>query len=654
MNYGRFFEFDFESSYLQKGIAVFNYRWLKITDGTDKKTPRYPVYLTFTPESFSFNLHYLKEKEDHVQGMDLSHYHNTIIEVRLAPNVDEAKGLAESLNNAYVAQFPLKKKNSNEVTTTVDDDLLKVVEQSFDAQDCLVEGYSLLDCFEPETKDGYKLENHDVTPHLLRKIILDFLFDLEFTNVFKNVAFYDELAAKLKDDFFFSALMNKTRYYYYRTELNAKEAVERCLQPGDDVDKSDLGLKKFDQGLKFFFEQYAKAERAWVNSILDKRAMKVFHESPWFDEAYQELEQVYFASRSDSWKKKAKGESQEGSIPIPKIEPVVPAGNAKRKVLARRRYLNRIGAIKDPFKLTVSNVLNLTRKRSPELRTVQEEKNSKGEESTKGKDPFKSAVRMHCDTAKKAAAWEVGHYHFVGLWKLWFGDVPTLVGTMLLLIPVLGLTLLLFVGFYYYQEPMIQFHDHSLWPLHVEVKFHTIYRPWSFILTMVPLALFMVAFGKMIRRHFRSTWGEGSMALMMPRLLAAVVTAWFTMTMSVDIVQLFAANLTVIHGPASIILATITLLFVVYEARLKNPFDEWPMHLLSASIVFVIAFIYSLIVGLMTYDFFAIPTIADLKLNIGEAEKCKWNFVIQFSFFATFIGIFLQLMFQGKSVADTE
>ena len=63
MNYGRFFEFDFESSYLQKGIAVFNYRWLKRKDSGVKKSPRYPIYLTFTPESFSFNLHLLKENK---------------------------------------------------------------------------------------------------------------------------------------------------------------------------------------------------------------------------------------------------------------------------------------------------------------------------------------------------------------------------------------------------------------------------------------------------------------------------------------------------------------------------------------------------------------------------------------------------------------
>lgn len=647
MNYGRFFEFDFESSYLQKGIAVFNYRWLKRQDGSDKNTPRYPVYLTFTPESFSFNLHYLKEKKDKEgeksQGMELSHYHNTIIEVRLAPNVDEAKGLTESLNNAYDAQFPLKTKDNGGGITTVDDDLLEVVKNSFDAQDCLVGGYSQLDCFEPEAKVDYDLTQKS-TPHLLRKIILDFLFDLEFSNVFKNIAFYDDLAAKLKEDFFFNALLNKARYYYYRTELNAKEAVERCLQKGEDV-------AKCDQGLKFFFEQYAKAERAWVSSIVDSRAMKTFHESPWFDEAYQELEQVYFASRAGRWRKKSEGNAVKDIPQEPRIGSVPPARKAARKAAARRSYLKRIGATEDPFKLTVSNMLNLTRKQSPELW------------KTKEKTSFNGSVRMHCDTAKKAASWEVSHYHFIGLWKLWFGDIPTLVSSMAIIVPLL-LILLLWVCGVYLDDEGFDFLS--------EASNKTI-KNWFFIITIVPVAIFIYAIGWVIRRHFRSTWGEGSMALMMPRLLAAVTTAWFTMTMSVDVLQVFVGKLEHLRVPAMIILASMTLFFEVYEARMKNPFDQRYQWLLSSVTVFAIAFTYSIIVGLMAFHFFGYETVEVFKrdepvdhrliqkgvikleyISYYYKQIHPYKFVFQFSFFATFIGIFLQLMFQGKSASDTE
>jgi hypothetical protein len=40
--------------------------------------------------------------------------------------------------------------------------------------------------------------------------------------------------------------------------------------------------------------------------------------------------------------------------------------------------------------------------------------------------------------------------------------------------------------------------------------------------------------------------------------------------------------------------------------------------------------------------------------NPTGLEQYKHPFVIQFSFFASFIGIFLQLMFQGKTVTESK
>jgi hypothetical protein len=163
------------------------------------------------------------------------------------------------------------------------------------------------------------------------------------------------------------------------------------------------------------------------------------------------------------------------------------------------------------------------------------------------------------------------------------------------------------------------------------------------------------------------------MALMMPRLLAAVTTAWFTMTMSVDVLQVFVGKLEHLRVPAIIILASMTLFFEVYEARMKNPFDQRYQWLLSSVTVFAIAFTYSIIVGLMAFHFFGYETVEVFKRDEPVEHKLiqegvikleyisyyykqihPYKFVFQFSFFATFIGIFLQLMFQGKSASDTE
>ena len=649
MNYGRFFEFDFESSYLQKGIAVFNYRWLKRDDDGEKKTPRYPVYLTFTPESFSFNLHHLQEvkgKDGKIVGHN--HYHNTIIEIRLSPNVDVAKGLSESINNAYVAQFPLKAKNTMGVDiNTIDDELLKIIRESFDKQDCTIYGYSQLACFEPETKKDYEETTKNLTPHLLRKIILDFLYDLEFTNVFKNIVFYDELASKLKENYLLSALMNKTRYYYYRTELNAKEVVDRLLRMGPNSD-----IERCDRELKFHFEQYCKAETEWVNSILDRRAMSVFHESPWFEEAYEELGQVYFAQPSGKWKP-TDAYSRWTIPPVPQVGEVKPVSVGSNKIDARVRYLKRISADKVPFKLSVSNLLNLVRKRSPHLLNVDD------------KTSFGRAVKMHSETAKKAAVWEVQHFHFIGLWKLWFGDMSTFVWSALCILPILIPAI---VGgiFSFANKHYCYYCDVSRNGFGYNCIASKTPQDWNFVVILSVLLVLFLMMRWVMRLHFRSTWGEGGIALLMPRLLAAVTTAWFTITMSVDAIQVFTPRLDHYRWPAIVILAMITLVFEMYEARLKNPYDKWYVCFSSSIVVYAIAFAYSILVGCLSFEFFGPSTIDETIIRPlrgcaeqGGVDLQKFNlypvkFVVQFSFFATFIGIFLQLMLQGKSVTDTE
>lgn len=599
MNYGRFFEFDFESSYLQKGMAVFNYRWLQDTNvkPNDKNTPRFPVYLTLSPESICFNLHYSEKTEE-----GWNHFHNTIIEIRVSSDTDVTDGLTGSINNVYDAQFPMKQNQY----------LRKLVERSFDAQDCPTRGYSTLQRFSPEKKEDYGDEGTET--HLLRKIVLDFLFDFEFTNVFKNVAFYDDLSVKLKKNFVFNALMNKTRYYYYRTVLCAEEVVGCCTHYVDDI--------QCDKSLKLFFERYAKAEHDWVSSIMDNRAMEAFHESPWFDESYLELEQVYSTNRLDKWKKDEE-ETERGPLPVPSCLKDYKC----RKKRSRWRYLKRIGALDDSFKLSVGNLLNLIRKKTHEPIDVEK------------LGSYGKAIAMHCDTAKEAVRWEVSHYHFVRLWRLWFGEAKTALLSLALVLPFV---------------------------LAAFCWFKAMYKPdngWSLVLSLGSLMLFLMGMGFVMRRRFRSTWAIGGMAMIMPRLLAAIVTAWFTMSMSEDLVHYFWAK--GMSWSACAILWLTTLLFVAFESRSVNPFNRWYHHLASSAALYLIAYFYAAVVGLMVYNFFGrqilmggfayqdINTIKVIPESIDRAEYIV-PYIAQFSFFATFIGIFLQLMFQGKSVTETK
>lgn len=628
MNYGRFFEFDFESSYLQKGITVFNYRWLQRKTDGKRKSPRYPVYLVFTPEVILFKLHYYEDKlkendKDDKDGEKnkRSHYHNTIIELRLSPNFEVVDGLAESLNNTFEAKFPMKANAY----------LRGIIRESFDNHDCSMPGFSQLETFKPEAKDRYESEEET---HFLRKLILDFMYDLEFTDVFKNVAFYDTISTKLKENFLFCALANKLRYYYYRTVICADEVAGCKIED----------MTAWNKNIKYFFEQYAKAEHEWVSSILDDRSMKAFHESPWFGESYQELDQVYSTSRSESWQKHDSNVSDIPNVPdipdipdIPNIPSPIPIEDLKTK----QAYLKRIGVTKtDSFGLTVSNLLNLIRKKSID----KDEKD--------GQDSYEKSVCIHCETAKAAAKWDVSHYHFIGLWKLWFGDKKTLLWSLLLVLPIVGLAGLLFYKMYTVGDGT-----------------NELLRRWSFVITIVPLILLMVALGRIARRRFRSTWGMGGVAMMMPRLIAAIVTAWFTMSMSEDLFHYFAIvnvkDEPFNHWPAMVILTLITGIFIGYESRSINPYNKWYHYLFSSVLVFAIAYTYSLVVGYLVYDFFGNAMAQNLIIEAQEKlikegkdptilKLNKHPFVIQFSFFASFIGIFLQLMFQGKTVTESK
>ena len=102
MNYGRFFELDINNSVFENGVVLFNYRWLELNQLKDGiNTIGFPVYLTFTPESVIFNLHYIDNESDR------RHYHNTIIELPFSQNCEVSNELSEALNDTYSAPFPV-------------------------------------------------------------------------------------------------------------------------------------------------------------------------------------------------------------------------------------------------------------------------------------------------------------------------------------------------------------------------------------------------------------------------------------------------------------------------------------------------------------------------------------------------------------------
>lgn len=108
----------------------------------------------------------------------------------------------------------------------------------------------------------------------LRKLLLDFMFDLAHSDVFQNSPNYTETYSGLMSDAMFSSLMHKCEYYYYRgLTIDALEEIEI----GEESRKS--GVEERIKQIKMLYATHLfEAEKKWVEDIMNPYADTVFQE----------------------------------------------------------------------------------------------------------------------------------------------------------------------------------------------------------------------------------------------------------------------------------------------------------------------------------------------------------------------------------------
>lgn len=99
----------------------------------------------------------------------------------------------------------------------------------------------------------------------LRKLLLDFMFDLKHSDVFQNSANYQKMYSGLMSDFYFSALMHKCEYYYYRDLVTAEM---RKVDVMTDEDKKKI--------LTLYGDNLRKSEELWTQDIMNPVSEKYF------------------------------------------------------------------------------------------------------------------------------------------------------------------------------------------------------------------------------------------------------------------------------------------------------------------------------------------------------------------------------------------
>lgn len=278
MNYGRFFSLDTEASQLINGVTVFNYRGLKNKSACilhENIRDKYPVYVSFSQEKVSFHVHNIEESEEDGVISTEQHTNSLVLSLPISANLEIKDNLTENIINIFKNKYPYN-ETSNKI--------YQYAAESAQSSETAGKGitYSSLEVFGIIYDRPLKIECPPIVG-FLRKLFLDFLFDLEHCTVFKNAINFEAIYIALNENFLFKAIKDKAEYYYQRKMVSGQEELN--LSSSNIVDK---GI--------FLADFYVAAEKRWVETITNKRAESMFHRaSGWFQEVEKEMNAVYIS-----------------------------------------------------------------------------------------------------------------------------------------------------------------------------------------------------------------------------------------------------------------------------------------------------------------------------------------------------------------------
>ncbi len=344
MNTGCFFKLSEKTSMLYEGIVNYDYTVIRAYSGSQTSIPKYPISLSITKDALLFNVHCYgdsrvddweqfqsganyhsdtgvsKESQDREQPTQY-HVDNTIISIPYIKggNHEEITKIIKSL---YRAPFPVHgdcnqvmkdlysilKKNGIRLSTDEDNKMPSFV------------SYSSLSVFHisdkgKEDKTCQEKQDDDSVLYtkVLRMLFLDFLFDLQHTDVFKTSPWYDRMIFYLNQNYYFTALKNKAEYYYQREIINNEDFDKLTNKQhihfycGNCFDSSEMQLQL--KKLKSIGDNLVKAEKKWITSICDPQSDKYFYvfnnwvfknwkgkrnDLSWFSTPEQEIKNIYY------------------------------------------------------------------------------------------------------------------------------------------------------------------------------------------------------------------------------------------------------------------------------------------------------------------------------------------------------------------------
>lgn len=755
MNSGSFFKLDLDTSKVVEGITFYDY--VDVPDfskGAD--CLQFPIKVAVTSESVTFFVHFFgeykrnltNEKERQDEFLRPHHAEETILYLPYESSNPEE--LSSSIKHIYNSSFPISSylkelleyryvKEYDKPTLTQKEKEYKRIRDS----KVNLHSYSSLSIWGLlHNEKIYVTRNVDSTiSKFLRKLLLDFMFDLMHSDVFESSKFYSQMREGLMNDFFFSSIVKKSEYYYNRRlvrnrlnsiinpednskylfngvkEIRKKNRIRlrriwwnQFLWPSnlDVIDKinkeyeADLELIARNKNLgvaydviqsvkNLYAEKLDESEAEWIDVIMSPLANKHFSFSPeWYEDMIPRKKRSQFHI-SESWFVNPEEEMSRIVFPLKDVD---------KKV----HYLNsfELGALTSSG--DISSVL---------------QRNTKISNWFYRRFDFVDAFRIHF-----FKHWN----HFFAALLLIFGIVAIIPSNNFWALPqnlalfpiaIFLIFFLAFVGFFSnlcykkFQRNKFERIDELLVKYRLKRE---MWRSLGFSLFFAAIGTFLYCFDFKATDNALVTLppiAEGivmklaedrnalilmclvllgislpflylikirlhiidNIHLFLPRLVASITAAWIMLVIGNNIVK------ECLSWPIWIILSIVVFAFILYESNKTLPnIATWP-RIWRALELILISFSISLIIGVIAIDVLSPSLLEDIETAIVESKdqytietlkelkdnSVNWHFfkgnkdltisfipqyLIQFSFLAMFIGVFIQMIFEEKKITE--
>ena len=713
MNSGSFFKLDLETSKVVEGIAFYDY--LDVPDlrnGTD--SIEYPIRVSISSDCVSFFIHYFEEYADNsIDDVERPHHaEETILSLSFGSEAHD--GLSSQIKHIYNTSFPISSYlrrllEDRYVTEYKKDTKIDWQRGYTQLRDSKVnrDSYSSLYLWGLLKKEGIAKERIVITrdtdnciTKFLRKLLLDFMFDLMHSDVFETSKYYSQMRTGLMNDFFFSSIVKKSEYYYNRRlvrnslqsiideegNLDSLSRVVRQLRKQESkrsrklwlkelfktLDKDSLkkievkhsaAIKNIEKKNSFLYNKiialkdlYAEkldtSEAEWIEVIMSPWADKHFSFSPeWYEDQRPSKKRKGF-SVSESWFVHPEEEMARLSFPL---EDDSSEDDQKKK--GDIHYLN-------SYEL---GCLIGTGKNSSSLA-----RNTRISKWFYRRFDFSDTFRMHFSKSWNQCFSLLLLAFVVAAMVPEFWISPR---NIALFPGIAAIAFILFSLFGFCRKEksidcflMRNRNRRERWrAFKLSLCFGAIgaalyfYHSSEVSCVLTKLFALIGVFWISLYAIKPRVHIIDNIHLFLPRLVASITTAWIMIVIGNDLVK------EELSRPVCVILSIIVFAFILYESNKSLPNLTRAPRVWRALEMMLISFSISLIIGIFAVNVLSPSLVQDAtgyKINLvpitweflsGSKELTLSIFpkyLVRFSFLAMFIGVFIQMIFEEKSITE--